>query len=128
MVRLGMGKKSQPSKNVKRVPAAFFQLASGREPVREWLLSLDDTDRKEIGADICTAEFGWPIGMPLCRSITGRTGLWEVRSNLTNGRIGRVFFCIHGKQMILLHAIIKKTQQTPARDLNLAEKRMKELS
>jgi len=44
-----------------------------------WLLDLDEKDRRLIGYDIATAEFSWPIGMPLCRSIG--FGLWEIRSN-----------------------------------------------
>jgi hypothetical protein len=51
--------------------------------------------RRLIGYDIATAELGWPIGMPLCRSIAGRKGLWEVRTNLTDGKIARVFFCVN---------------------------------
>ena len=58
-------------------------------------------------------EFGWPIGMPLCRSF-GR-GLWEVRSGLPGGRIARVIFAERDGAMVLLHGFIKKTQQTPAR-------------
>lgn len=88
---------------------------------------MDDGDRKAVGDDIRTAEFGWPLGMPLCRPITGRAGLWEIRSNLSGGRIARVFFCIVGNRMVLLHGILKKTQKTPAKDLDLAMKRKQEL-
>lgn len=113
--------------SAKRIQAFFFQQVSGREPVREWLLDLDDADKKAIGDDIRTAEFGWPIGMPICRPMKGRKGLYEIRSNLANGRIARVFFCVLDERMVLLHAIIKKTKKTPTRDLDLAESRMKGL-
>src|SRR6266540_231153 len=53
---------------VKRLPAAFYELPSGRVPVREWLKSLDKIDRKIIGEDIEDVEFSWPIGMPVCRA------------------------------------------------------------
>jgi phage-related protein len=111
---------------VKRLPAAFYQLASGREPVREWLKLLPDEDRKIVGEDIKDVEFSWPIGMPLCRAM-GK-GLWEVRSDLTGGRIARVLFCIQEGRMVLLHAFIKKTQKTPDTDLDLAMKRKKEIT
>jgi phage-related protein len=111
---------------VKRLPAAFFQLSSGREPVREWLKSLQEEDRKVIGEDIKDVEFSWPIGMPLCRSL-GR-GLWEVRSDLSGGRIARVVFCIASSQMVLLHGFIKKTQKTPAADIEMALKRKKDIT
>jgi phage-related protein len=110
---------------VKRLPAVFYRSPSGREPVRDWLKALDREDRKIIGEDIKDVEFSWPIGMPLCRSLG--MGLWEVRSDITNGRIARVLFCVHKEGMVSLHAFIKKTQKTPA-DIYLATKRRKELT
>jgi phage-related protein len=50
-----------------------------------------------------------------------------VRSDLTDGKIGRVIFCVARERMVLLHGFIKKTQKTPARDLRLALQRMKEV-
>ena len=111
---------------MKRLPAAFYQLPSGREPVREWLKSLDEDDRKVVGEDIKDVEFSWPIGMPLCRSL-GKS-LWEVRSDLPGGRIARVIFCVADSRMILLHGFIKKTQKTSAADLELALKRKKDIT
>jgi hypothetical protein len=55
---------------VKRLPAAFYQLPSGREPVHDWLKAVSDEDRKIVGEDIKDVE-PWPIGMPLCRAIMG---------------------------------------------------------
>ncbi|HMU41520.1 MAG TPA: type II toxin-antitoxin system RelE/ParE family toxin [Pseudomonadota bacterium] len=99
----------------------FFRL-SDAEPVRDWLLSLPKEERKIVGADIKTVEFGWPIGMPTCRPMG--QGLFEVRSNLPN-RIARVLFCIEDGHMVLLHAFIKKDRQTPETDLRIARERMK---
>ena len=109
----------------KRLPARFFESEKGNVPVREWLLSLDPKDCKAIGDDIRTAEFGWPVGMPLCRPLKGYKGLWEIRTTLSNGRIARVLFCAHEDSMILLHGFIKKAQKTKSQDLNLADKRMR---
>jgi phage-related protein len=111
---------------VKRLPAAFYRLPSGREPVREWLKSLDPADRKIIGEDIKDVEFSWPIGMPLVRPLGG--GLWEVRSEITQGRIARVVFCIAEQHMVLLHGFVKKTQKTPDADLDLARRRKKDIA
>jgi phage-related protein len=111
---------------VKRLPAHFYQLPSGREPVREWLQDLDIADRRIVGEDIKDVEFAWPIGMPLCRSL-GK-GLWEVRSDITKGRIARVLFCVHEERMVLLHGFIKKTQKTPQTDMDLALKRKREIA
>ena len=111
---------------MKRLPAVFYALPSGREPVREWLKGLGPEDRKLVGEDIKDVEFSWPIGMPLCRPL-GK-GLWEVRSDLARGRIARVIFCVHDGRMVLLHGFMKKTQKTPKDDLDLATKRMKEIT
>jgi phage-related protein len=108
---------------LKRLPARFYRSDPGREPVREWLKSLDADDRKAIGEDIKDVEFSWPIRMPLVRSV-GRE-LWEVRSNLPNGKIARVLFCVTDEQMVLLHGFIKKTQKTPGQEIDLALQRKK---
>ena len=100
--------------------------ASGRRPVREWLLGLSKDDRRIVGKDIQKVEFGWPIGMPYCRPL-GR-GLWEVRSDLTGGRIARVIFCLVANEMVLLHGFEKKAQKTPAHENELALKRKREIS
>lgn len=111
---------------LKRLPAAFYQSPSGREPVREWLLALDEKSRGIVGRDIATAEFGWPLGMPLCRKLGG--GILEVRSNIAEGRIARVVFVVHAGRMVLLHGFVKKTRKTPKRDLELARQRAKEIA
>ena len=88
-------------------------------------MGLSPEDRKRVGRDIQKVEFGWPLGMPYCRSLG--SGLWEVRSDLTDGKIGRVIFCVARERMVLMHGFVKKTQKTPARDLRLALKRMEEV-
>jgi phage-related protein len=108
---------------LKRLPAHFYRLDSGREPVREWLKELEPEDRRAIGEDVKDVEFSWPIGMPLVRPL-GRE-LWEVRSSLPRGRIARVLFCVGHGRMVLLHGFIKKTQKTPQHDIDLALKRKK---
>ena len=109
------------AKWMKRVPALFFRTSAGGEPVREWLLKMEPEDRKRIGADIQSVEFGWPIGMPACRPL--KSGMYEVRSILLQGRIARVIFYIDElSRMVLLHGFIKKTQKTPDQDLDIARK------
>jgi phage-related protein len=82
-------------------------------------------DRRQLGRDIGAVEYGWPLGMPLCRPLGD--GLWEVRSTLPSRRIARVLFCLVKGELILLHGFIKKTQKTPSSDLALARKRQKEI-
>jgi len=113
------------TETLKKVPAVFYRTAEGKEPVRDWIKGLNLDDRKVVGKDVQKVEFGWPIGLPVCRPLT--KGLWEVRSSISHGRIARVIFCIAGERMVLLHGFIKKTQKTSQRDLDLALKRKKEI-
>jgi len=107
--------------NEPRMNVVFFQSQVGREPVREWIKSLPYQDKKTLGADIKTLQFGWPMGMPLVRKI--EPDLWEIRSDISNG-IPRVFFTVQGQFIILLHGFVKKSTKTPLVDLSLARKRL----
>ena len=103
---------------------AFYRSASGNEPVREWLKSLRRADRKTIGQDIKTAQYGWPLGMPLVRKM--EPGLWEVRSRVADG-IARVVFTVDGGVMVLLHGFTKKSRKTQSGDLGAARRRLARL-
>jgi len=109
----------------KRLRAQFYQTPAGNEPVRDWLKSLNKADRRLIGDDIFTVEAGWPIGMPTCRPLGD--GIFEVRTDLPDGTIARVFFCIEDGCMYLLDGFIKKTQKTPQVNLELSKNRRKEV-
>ena len=99
----------------------FYSSERGNEPVRDWLKDMGTEDRKIIGGDIQTVQFRWPVGMPLVRPMG--TGLWEVRSHVSDGCIARVFFIVDDGEMVLLHGIIKKSRTTPAADLKIARGR-----
>lgn len=102
----------------------FFATDAGAEPVRDWLKVLPIIERKAIGEDIKTVQFGWPLGMPLVAHMG--SGIWEVRTRLRT-RNARVLFVLDGDTMVLLHAFIKKEQKTPKPDLDLARDRIKQL-
>ena len=63
--------------------------------------------------------------MPLCRPL-GK-GLREVRSALPSRRVARLLFVVQEDRIGVVHGFIKKTQKTPADDLELARRRMKEM-
>lgn len=102
----------------------FFVTDRGKEPVREWLKALSPTDRKTIGEDVKTVQYGWPLGMPLVRKLD--KDIWEVRIHL-EGRIARILFTVVGDVMVLLHGFIKKSQATPKQDISLTKDRLKAL-
>jgi phage-related protein len=102
----------------------FYRSESGVEPVREWLKGLRREDRKAVGEDIKTAQFGWPLGMPLIRKI--EKDLWEVRSNIWGG-IARTFFTVKKDTMVLLNGFVKKSQETPPNELHTARRRLRNI-
>ena len=104
-----------------RLQVVFYKSDSGNEPVRDWLKKLEKEDRRLIGGDIKTVQFGWPLGMPLVRKL--EKGLWEVRIQL-DSRIARILFTAHSNLMVLLHGFIKKSQKLPAKDLKIAKQRI----
>ncbi|WP_374660464.1 type II toxin-antitoxin system RelE/ParE family toxin [Inhella sp.] len=71
------------------------------------------------------AEHGPSLRLPHSRAMG--EGLFELRPRGRSG-IGRAFYCfLVGKRVVVLHAFVKKTQQTPERDLKLARKRLTEV-
>lgn len=70
-------------------------------------------------------EHGADLRLPHSRAMGD--GLFELRCKGEEG-IGRVFYCtLVGRQIIILHSFIKKTQKTPDRELKTARKRLKEI-
>jgi phage-related protein len=113
--------------NWMRIPVLdiyFYKTEQGNEPVREWLQQLSSADKKRIGEDIKTVQFGWPLGMPLVKHLDG--DIWEVRIALSK-RIARVLFVMDTNSMVLIHGFIKKQQKILKADLDLAKDRVKKL-
>lgn len=106
----------------------FYQTPAGRPVIKEWLRSFDKPDRAVLGEDLKTLQIGFPMGLPLCRSL-GR-GLWEVRTSLAGNREARMIFFHDAKAraLVVVHGFLKKSQKTPKFDLDLAFRRMKEFS
>ena len=114
------------AKHLSEIAVVFYRSANGVEPVRDWLRGLPADDRRTIGIDLATVQVGWPVGMPLCRSLGA--GLWEVRSSLPSRRIARILFFVHEGRIGIVHGFIKKTRRTPPEEINLARKRMEEMT
>ena len=70
-------------------------------------------------------EHGPNLRLPHSRAFGG--GLFELHPRGKSG-IGRAFYCfLVGQRVVILHAFIKKSQETPAQETKLARKRMKEI-
>ncbi len=70
-------------------------------------------------------EHGSNLKLPYSRAFGD--GLFELRPRGRSG-IGRAFYCfLVGRRVVVLHAFIKKSQQTPNHEIKLARKRLKEI-
>ena len=106
-----------------KLEARFFQTSSGAEPTRTFLKKLAKKDRAQVGALIRKLQEEHYLEPPHGKNLGG--GLWEIRAITEGGKV-RVFYCFVGKKyVVLLHAILKKTQKTPKKDMDLARKRKK---
>ena len=110
-------------KSIKSHEAIFFETENGNQPVREFIIKLSKEDQKAIGADIRIVQDFYPVGYPLVTKL--KPNLWEIRSDIKDG-ISRVFFTFINNEIILLHAIVKKTQKTPQKEIDVAMDRIKE--
>ena len=65
------------------------------------------------------------LGEPHTKAM--KNGLFELRLKGAEG-IARVFYCTQvGRRIVMLHSFVKKTNRTPARELDTAMSRLKEV-
>ena len=100
----------------------FYRTEAGNEPALDWFRALQEEERKIVGRDLRVLQLGFPMGMPLCKSLGD--GLWELRSTLPK-KIARVIFFLDGPRFIVVHGFIKKSQKTPKEELDAAKARKK---
>lgn len=90
-------------------------------------LFLKDLSEKEIAKVIHTLELletlGHELGLPHSRHMGD--GLLELR--IPGKRAIRIFYCFNKQSALLLHAFIKKKQQTPKREIEIAREKMQGL-
>ena len=70
--------------------------------------------------------YGPDLGMPHTRAMGG--GLFELRLKAGEG-IARVFYCtVVDRRIVVLHQFVKKTAKTPPNELEIARRRMKDVT
>ncbi len=100
-----------------------FYSARVEKQVMDWPIGVRADFLRIIEAML---EFGPDLGMPRTRAMGN--GLFEMRAKGREG-IGRAFYCtLVGEQIVILHTIVKKTEKTPARELEVARSRLKEVT
>lgn len=104
----------------------YFTTASDRSPVKQFIADQDRQARDKIVEVVeYLQEYGFQLPTQYLRRMSGSKRLWELRAKY-NSRQYRVFLAkTSGAEILLLHAIIKKTPKTPKQDIETAEERLK---
>jgi phage-related protein len=104
----------------------FYMTASGRSPIEDFIKGLSAMDQARF-ADVYTGITTHGLSCPrvIFKPLTGK--LWEIKFISEGGKYRIAYVVVVGDRMIWLHAFKKKTPKTPQNDLEIAEKRMKEV-
>lgn len=105
---------------------SFYETASGRSPVEDFILDLPKADQARF-ADVFEGVEQFGLGCPRVQFRQLRGKLWEIKFNTPSGGYRIAYVAVEDELMVWLHVFKKKTQKTPQGDLEIAEKRMKEV-
>ncbi len=101
----------------------FYRDKSGQEPLAEFLNGLPIKTRVKVVRLIdLLSEHGVLLKEPYTRQIRGK--IRELRIKDSFGHIRVFYFTFTGRRFVLLHGFLKKTDKTPEREIDIAEKRM----
>ena len=104
----------------------FYQGSNNRSPVLDFIKKQIVQDRARILAILQDVEeCGYDAPRVKLRQIRGK--LWEVKIKGKDSEYRIFYITITNEKMVLLHAYKKKTQKAPTNEINIAEKRMKEV-
>ena len=97
----------------------YYKNAKGKEPVREYILGLQEKERVKIFAyiELLKDRKGY-LNEPYAKHITGK--IRELRVDFSRSRHRIFYFTAVGKRIILLHAFLKKTSKTPNEEIGKA--------
>jgi phage-related protein len=101
----------------------FYVDESGRSPVREFLEGLDRKTQ---------VRFAWSIEQLRVRSLHAREPLvrhlegdiWELREESSTNIFRLLYVFVGGRRIVILHGFRKRTQKTPRREIDVAERRL----
>lgn len=95
------------------------------DEVKRFIKSLQKPSEAKLSRLIVLlGKYGQDLGMPRVKYVVN--GIYELR--VRGQQEVRVFFIFHNKHVYLLHGIIKKTQKTPKKELEIAKRRKQELT
>ena len=105
---------------------SFYETAFGRSPIEDFIRRLPKADQARFAEVIVgIEELGLAYSRVTFKRLRGK--LWEIKFSAPGGGFRMAYVLVEAEEMVILHAFRKTTQKTPQKDLDLAEKRMKEV-
>jgi phage-related protein len=101
----------------------FYRTPSGRQPIEEFLDSLDGKQAQKVAWVLELIESIDRVPKQYFKELENTEGIWEVRVLSGNNAFRLLGFRDTGKFVILCHAFAKKSQEVPGKDIRLAEER-----
>lgn len=105
---------------------AFYETVSGRNPIESFILALPKPEQARF-AEVFDGIEKYGLGCPRVQFRQLRGKLWEIKFNALSGGYRVAYVVVESDTMVWLHAFKKKTQKTSTSDLEIGEKRMKEV-
>lgn len=106
--------------------AHFFKDARDKSPVENFMRDLPKKDRAKVSAWICLLEEKGPeMPSQYCTKLQGHADISELKIKYRSNAY-RIFFFYENEKIVLVHGFIKKTYETPQKDIDIAIKRMNE--
>jgi phage-related protein len=108
-----------------KVKVFYYISTSGKNPVREFILSLQKPQQAKVRRILTLAEnYGLDLIKPYVKKLSG-TPLWEIRI-IGKESIRILYITKSGNVILALHGFVKKTQKTPLREIDTALKRLED--
>lgn len=100
---------------------AFYEKSDGTRPAEEFLYSLESKMQAKMLRTIqLLGELGFDMREPFSKPLGD--GIFELRAQVGNNISRVLYFFIVGQRVVLTNGFIKKTQKTPAKEIELAKK------
>ena len=103
-----------------KLEVEFYTKDNGEKPAKDFILSLDTKMRaKVLGIISVLEEKGNYLREPYSKHL--EDGIFEIRGKVGTDITRVLYFFYYGKRIIITNGFVKKTQETPRREIKLAK-------
>ena len=112
--------------NIEYKVSFYVEMDSGKSPVMEYVEKLNIKERAKVLKYVeFLREHKGVLDEPYSKHIKGK--IRELRVDFSSKRHRIFYFTFVGKNIILLHAFLKKTDKTPLSEIKIAEQNCNEV-